>query len=299
MLALDRYASEIRLVEPFAPLPAPPGVDGAEALDGALDWLLQEHGRTLASVPPGTDAEVMLRRLLTIRHPGGIPSHVQACLDQVLAARARARGAVEPDELRAGPGPALPIGGSVIRIWHGDITRLALDAIVNAANAELLGCFRPGHGCIDNAIHNAAGPRLRDDCATIIEIQGHREDAGDAKITRAYHLPSRFVLHTVGPIVADGRVRPQDERALAASYRSCLDLAHQMRSVRTLAFCAVSTGVFGYPKAEAAEVAVRTVSSWLSEHPGALDLVAFNVFSEADLDAYRTATGAAGQERAS
>jgi O-acetyl-ADP-ribose deacetylase (regulator of RNase III) len=203
---------------------------------------------------------------------------------------------VGPDALRSGPGPASAIGGSVVRIWRGDITRLALDAIVNAANTELLGCFRPGHGCIDNAIHTAAGPRLRDDCATIIDIQGRPEETGGAKITRAYHLPSRFVLHTVGPIVADGRVRPQDVRALAASYRSCLDLARSMRSIRTLAFCGVSTGVFGYPRAQAAEVAVRTVLSWLSDHPGALELIVFNVFSEADLDVYRTVTGAAGPE---
>jgi O-acetyl-ADP-ribose deacetylase (regulator of RNase III) len=297
MLALDRYASAIRLAEPFAPLPAPPGFDAAQARDEALEWLLREHGKALASVPAGTDAEVLLRDLLTIRRPGGIPPHVQACLDLVLAARARARGAVGPDEVTFEPGQPSPVGGSVVSIWRGDITRLALDAIVNAANAELLGCFRPGHGCIDNAIHNAAGPRLRDDCATVIEIQGRREDTGDAKITRAYHLPSRFVLHTVGPVVAGGRVRVQDERALAASYRSCLDLAHSMRSVRTLAFCAISTGVFGYPKVEAAEVAVRTVSSWLSEHPGALDLVVFNVFSEADLGAYREVMRAGSRER--
>jgi O-acetyl-ADP-ribose deacetylase (regulator of RNase III) len=261
MLALDRYASAIRLDEPFAPLPAPLGVDEAQARDEALEWLLREHGSTLASVPRGTDADGLLRRLLTIRHPGGIPSGVHACLDQVLSARARARGAVTPDEIGTGPGPASPVGESVVRIWRGDITRLALDAIVNAANAELLGCFLPGHGCIDNAIHNAAGPRLRDDCATIIEIQGRREDTGDAKITRAYHLPSRFVLHTVGPIVADGRVQVEDEHALAASYRSCLDLAHSMRSIRTIAFCAISTGVFGYPKNDAAAVAVRTVAT--------------------------------------
>ena len=297
MLALGRYASAIRLDEPFVPLPAPPGVDDAQARDEALEWLLREHGQIPASVPPGTDAGALLRRLLTIRHPGGIPLRVHACLDQVLAARARARGSAGPDEVTAGPGPPSSVGGSLLRLWRGDITRLALDAIVNAANTELLGCFRPGHECIDNAIHNAAGPRLRDDCATIIDIQGRREDTGDAKITRAYHLPSRFVLHTVGPVVADGRVRPQDERALSASYRSCLDLAHSMRSVRTLAFCGVSTGVFGYPKAQAAEVAVRTVWSWLSDHPGALDLVVFNVFSEADCDAYRTVMGAAGLER--
>jgi O-acetyl-ADP-ribose deacetylase (regulator of RNase III) len=176
-----------------------------------------------------------------------------------------------------------------MKVWRGDITRLSVDAIVNAANSELLGCFRPGHACIDNAIHSAAGPRLRDDCARIIEIQGHPERTGDAKITRAYHLPSRFVLHTVGPIVAGGRVQPQDERALESSYHSCLELAHSTPSLRTLAFCAISTGVFGYPKDRAAEVAVRTVSRWLREHPGVFDLVVFTVFSDDDEGAYERA----------
>ena len=173
-----------------------------------------------------------------------------------------------------------------MRVWQGDITRLAVDAIVNAANAELLGCFHPGHACIDNAIHSAAGPRLRADCARIIEIQGHPERSGEAKITRAYHLPSRFVLHTVGPIVAGGHVQPEDERTLAAAYVSCLELARTIPSIRTLAFCAISAGVFGYPKDRAAELALRTVSAWLGERPKAFDLVAFCVFSDADRDAY-------------
>ena len=220
---------------------------------------------------------------------------MQACLDELLAGQARTRGAVSPGEILAAPG-RLSIAGTPVRVWQGDITRLAVDAIVNAANAELLGCFRPGHACIDNAIHGAAGPRLRADCARIIGIQGHPERSGEAKITRAYHLPSRFVLHTVGPIVAGGRVQPEDERTLAAAYVSCLELARTIPTVRTLAFCAISTGVFGYPKDRAAEVALRTVSAWLGERPKAFDLVAFCVFSDADRDAYDAVMATGGDE---
>ena len=185
--------------------------------------------------------------------------------------------------------------GTPMKVWRGDITRLAVDAIVNAANAELLGCFRPGHACIDNAIHSAAGPRLREDCARIMEIQGHPETSGTAKITRAYHLPSRFVLHTVGPIVAGGRVGPDDERTLVACYGSCLELAAATPSIRSFAFCAISTGVFGYPKDRAADVAVRTVSRWLRERPKTFDLVVFCVFSEADEWACDQAMAASGE----
>lgn len=299
MITPERYAVEIRLHEPFVPLRTPPGVTEAHARREALEWLLAEHGRTIDSVPPDVDADVLIRNLLTTRRPGGIAEALQACLDRILAARARTRGVVAPGEVAAGAGPSTTIDVTTMKVWRGDITRLAVDAIVNAANAEFLGCFRPGHACIDNAIHSAAGPRLRDDCARIIEIQGHAEGSGDAKITRAYHLPSRFILHTVGPIVSGGRVQSQDERALASSYRSCLDLAHVTPSLRTVAFCAISTGVFGYPKDRAAGVAVRTVSAWLRGHPGAFDLVVFNVFSDADERAYEQAMGAGGRDQTS
>jgi O-acetyl-ADP-ribose deacetylase (regulator of RNase III) len=297
MITVDRYAAAIGLHEPFVPLRTAPGVTEAHARREVLRWLLAEHGRTIDSASPDVDVDVLIRNLLTVRHPGGIAESVQACLDLLLAARTRARAAVAPGEVTAGAGASATIGGTTMKVWRGDITRLAVDVIVNAANSELLGCFRPGHACIDNAIHSAAGPRLRDDCARIIEIQGHAEGAGDAKITRAYHLPSRFILHTVGPIVAGGRVHSQDEQALASSYRSCLDLAHAMPSLRTVAFCAISTGVFGYPKDRAADVALRTVSPWLRDHPRAFDLVVFSVFSDADERAYEQALEASGKDR--
>jgi len=285
VITADAYAGAIELQVPFAPTPREPGAGGGGARHEVLEWLLSEHARSLPAPTSEEEIDLLIRDLLTIRRSAAVPRRVQTCLDEHLAGQARARGSVSPSEILAAPGH-LSIAGTPVRVWQGDITRLAVDAIVNAANAELLGCFRPGHACIDNAIHRAAGPRLRADCARIIEIQGRPERSGEAKITRAYHLPSRFVLHTVGPIVAGGHVQPEDERTLAAAYVSCLELARTIPTVRTLAFCAISTGVFGYPKDRAAEEALRTVSAWLGERPKAFDLVAFCVFSDADRATY-------------
>jgi O-acetyl-ADP-ribose deacetylase (regulator of RNase III) len=293
--ALERYATAIHLHEAFVPMVLPPGMDEEQAFREAIEWLLGERGQATAAAT-GAAAYPLLRNLLTVRGPGTLPPRVEACLDGILSARARARGAVGRAEILAEPGPRATVGATALKVRRGDMTRLAVDAIVNAANADLLGCFRPGHACIDNAIHSAAGPRLREDCARIVEIQGGRERTADAKITRAYHLPSRFVLHTVGPIVGDGRVHATDERALACCYSSCLDLARAVPAIRTLAFCAISTGVFGYPKNEAAEVAVRAVAKWLQANGEAFDLVVFCVFSDLDERAYAVAMDACGRD---
>ena len=152
---------------------------------------------------------------------------------------------------------ALPVSASDSRLilWQGDITRLSVDAIVNAANSALLGCFVPCHGCIDNAIHSAAGLQLRDACNRLMEQQGHPEPTGQAKLTAGYNLPARYVLHTVGPIV-QGRVSRHDRELLASCYRSCLELAaeHDLQSV---AFCCISTGEFHFPNQEAAKSQCR------------------------------------------
>lgn len=170
-------------------------------------------------------------------------------------------------------------------IWQGDITTLAADAIVNAANAGLRGCSIPNHPCIDWAINNAAGPEVIEDCQRIISAQGGPERTGDAKITRGYRLPAKYVLHTVGPIVHGG-LSDEHETALASCYRSCLDLVAEVGDIKTVAFCAISTGVFGFPKSEAARIALTTVRDWIDTHPGAVDRVIFNVFSDADLEIY-------------
>jgi O-acetyl-ADP-ribose deacetylase (regulator of RNase III) len=308
-LPLTAYRSAVALDEPFRPAAAPatgarPDTHVRAALrllsdDPAVPrlGLRSDSVRDLADAASGTDAVTarrVLRALVTVRDPGPLPEGADRELDALLGAERGLRPVVSPLEL---PTIQEKLPGTTFRappeavLWRGDITTLAADAVVNAANSRLIGCFRPQHPCIDNAIHNAAGPRLRDDCHTVITAQGTPEPTGTAKITRGYHLPARYVLHTVGPVV-QGRPQAHDAQALASSYRTCLDLAAQVEAVRTLAFCAVSTGVFGYPKEQAAPVALRTVADWLTAHPGRFDRVVFTVFEDADERVYREALGA-------
>ena len=181
-------------------------------------------------------------------------------------------------------------GDPNIAVWKGDITTLAADAIVNAANSQLLGCWVPGHHCIDNAIHTFAGVQLRLECAAIMKAQGHEEPTGQAKVTSAYNLPSSMVIHTVGPIVEGGKPTEQHKRLLAACYRNCLDAAAE-RHCKSIAFCCISTGVFGFPQEEAAPIAVDTVRTWLRENPEADMHVVFDVYLDEDEEIYQGILG--------
>jgi O-acetyl-ADP-ribose deacetylase (regulator of RNase III) len=301
-LPLAAYRSAVALDEPFRPTAAPAPaarldahVRSALRLLGA-DPAVSRLGLRADSLKHLADADTarrVLRALLTVRDPGPLPEGADRELDALLGAERQLRPTVSAREL---PTIDEEFHGTTFRaaaeavLWRGDITTLAADAVVNAANSQLLGCFRPLHPCIDNALHNAAGPRLRDDCHTIITAQGALEPTATAKITRGYHLPARYVLHTVGPVIK-GRPHAQDAQALASSYRACLDLAAEVETIRTLAFCAVSTGVFGYPKEEAAPVALNTVADWIAAHPGRLDRVVFTVFEDDDERVYRNALG--------
>lgn len=178
-----------------------------------------------------------------------------------------------------------PVRGSIY-LWQGDITTLKAGAIVNAANPDMLGCFIPNHDCIDNIIHTKAGAGLRLECAELMERQGRKEAVGRAKITSAYNLPSDFVIHTVGPYVRDDRVSPMKADLLRRCYTSCLKLADE-KDVGSIAFCSISTGVFGFPKAQAAEIAVDAVESHLKESGSRLEVV-FNVFDDEDLKIYES-----------
>lgn len=175
-----------------------------------------------------------------------------------------------------------------LRLWRGDITTLSAEAIVNAANSQMLGCWVPGHHCIDNAIHTYAGVQLRIECARFMEAQGHEEPTGQAKVTGAYNLPSKHVIHTVGPI-ANGCPTDLHREQLASCYTSCLDLAAS-EGLRSIAFSCISTGVFGFPQQEAAEIAVRTVREWLDRNESNMTVV-FNVFGEMDEVIYRRLLG--------
>lgn len=174
-----------------------------------------------------------------------------------------------------------------IYLWQGDITSLEVDAIVNAANSQLLGCFVPHHRCIDNAIHSQAGLQLRLACYQLMKAQGHLEATGQAKITPAYNLPANYVIHTVGPIIQTG-VGPQDEELLASSYQKSLELAVE-KGLISIAFCCISTGEFRFPQKLAAEIAIKTVRAFVHDHPQLQ--VIFNVFKDEDREIYQELLG--------
>ncbi|MFD7834732.1 protein-ADP-ribose hydrolase [Streptomyces sp. NPDC059761] len=295
-LPLDAYGTAIALAEPFRPgARHAPATRPADQIREALDLLGEEPTAVRAGWRPGAAdrlddaaARRLLRAVLTVRGPDPLPAGAARVLDALLAGERLARDTTDAASLPTlrdtFPAAAYPAAERTA-LWQGDITTLAADAVVNAANSALLGCFVPMHPCIDNAIHAAAGPRLRADCHTIMSLQGHPEPTGTAKITRGYHLPARYVLHTVGPIV-DGPLLPQHEQALAVSYLACLDLAAEVDGLRTVALCGISTGVFGYPRTPAARTALDAVADWLARHPGRLDRVIFNVYTDDDRAAY-------------
>lgn len=217
----------------------------------------------------------LLRTLFNIRPPRPASVEFLSIQDAYLQECTRKKGITHIADLR----PSAP--GTYL--WRGDITALECDAIVNAANREMLGCFIPGHKCIDNAIHTFAGVQLRLECARIMRLQGHPEPAGQAKITGAYNLPSKHIIHTVGPIVRGG-VKPEDDRLLGSSYRSCLEIA-DMNGLRSIAFCSISTGEFQFPAVRAAKIAVVTVNRYRQE-TGSDIKVLYDVFTQEDEDIY-------------
>lgn len=225
----------------------------------------------------------LLRSLMNVRAPMPLQKEFLQIQDEVLSAEREEKGVVDA--------AGLPVthADSRIAVWQGDMTRLKTDAIVNACNSALLGCFCPCHGCIDNAIHSAAGLQLRDECNQLMTAQGHPEPAGRAKLTLAYNLPARYVIHTVGPIV-QGQVTRRDRAELAACYRSCLELA-AVHGLESVAFCCISTGEFHFPNREAAEIAVKTVTDFL-QTPTSIKKVIFNVFKDLDAEIYRDLLGA-------
>lgn len=222
----------------------------------------------------------LLRSLFNIRMPRAVSKDFLNVQDDYLREETRRKGITDIAELA-------PVQEGIY-LWKGDITTLKCDAIVNAANAQMLGCFCPCHGCIDNAIHTFSGIQLRLACAEIMKKQGYEEFTGNAKITPAYNLPCKYVLHTVGPIV-NGAVTKKDEDLLASCYRSCMELAEK-NGAQSIAFCCISTGEFHFPNHKAAEIAVRTVKEYKAQTGSSMEVI-FNVFKELDYDIYRELLG--------
>lgn len=239
--------------------------------------LSEQQGDEEADIPEnGRDQKSLLRALLNVRMPKPIGEDFLSIQDAYLQAEIQRKGITDAADLS-------PLQKGLY-LWRGDITTLRCDAIVNAANSQMLGCFCPNHGCIDNAIHTFAGVQLRIACAELMRRQGHEEETGQAKITPAYNLPCRYVLHTVGPIVR-GRLTQKDEALLASCYRSCLELADE-NSVRSLAFCCISTGEFRFPNEAAAKIAIQTVREYRARTGSPIEVI-FNVFKETDEAIYR------------
>lgn len=243
----------------------------------ALQHELPQYGQI--PIPAGKEEQWrLLRSLFNVRPPYPAAADFLRIQDEYLTEMIRERGIVEAEDLqRTKNDPS-------ISLWQGDITTLRCDAIVNAANSALLGCWQPCHSCIDNMIHSLSGVQLRIRCSEIMEAQGHEEETGNAKITPAYNLPCKYVLHTVGPIIL-GPLRRKDCDLLAGCYRSCLELAAE-NGVRSIAFCCISTGVFHFPQEKAAEIAVEEVRDFLKTD-SSIRQVIFNVFTDRDLAIYR------------
>lgn len=218
----------------------------------------------------------LLRSLMNVRPPVPAREDFLRVQDAYLVERLAERGVTRLKDLT----PVRP----GLYLWQGDITTLVVDAIVNAANSQMLGCFVPCHGCIDNAIHTYAGVQLRLECARLMARQEEEETTGSAKITKAYNLPCRYVLHTVGPIIS-GAVTQADRELLASCYRSCLELA-ESNGLHSVAFCCISTGEFRFPNELAAEIAIQTVGEWQRQNPEKIKVI-FNVFKDRDYEIYK------------
>ena len=249
-----------------------------------LDYLVEafkadsEDYKTL-QVPSDTDGKQrILRSLMNIRMPGRMPEDTLKIQDAYLKARAEEKGIVTLGEI--------PVLNGVLSIWQGDITQLEVDAIVNAANSQMLGCFVPMHTCIDNCIHSFAGVQLRAECNRQMNLlrerygMGYEQPTAVPMLTDAYNLPAKKVIHIVGPIL-ERELTEELEKQLADCYLNTLELCLE-NNLRSVAFCCISTGVFRFPNKQAAEIAAKTVTDWLKGHEGVMDRVIFNVFKDED-----------------
>lgn len=241
-----------------------------------ISYLINEN-RDLKNIDIPEDKhnqELLLRALMNIRMPDPVSGLFLKIQDEYLNLRNIERGVFDADTLKT---------DKRLCLWQGDITTLKCDAIVNACNSKMLGCFHPLHNCIDNCIHTYAGIQLRLKMKEIMDEQGYDEPSGQAKITSAYNLPSKYILHTVGPVYT-GFPKKEDEEKLSSCYTECLKLCEK-NDIKTIAFCCISTGVFGFPKKIAAQTAINTVKQFLEKNDS-IEKVIFNVFTDEDRELY-------------
>lgn len=243
-----------------------------------IKYLINENSKYSNIVIPEDIEEQknLLRSLFNVRMPNKVSNEFLEIQNSYLQEEINRKGITDIRDIK-------PIRNGIY-VWQGDITTLKCDAIVNAANSQMLGCFYPCHNCIDNAIHTFSGVQLRLECAKIMKLQNRGEETGKVKITPAFNLPCKYVLHTVGPIIR-GKLCKKDEELLASCYRSCLELADKYE-LNSIAFCCISTGEFHFPNDRAGEIAVNTVKDYKSETNSNIEVI-FNVFKEVDYEIYR------------
>lgn len=242
-----------------------------------IQYLLKEHSEYRdMNIPAGKqEQKLLLRGLMNVRMPQNANAEFLTVQDAYLKEETERKTITRLLDLK-------PVQEGIY-LWQGDITALECDAIVNAANSGMTGCYVPNHRCIDNCIHTFAGVQLRLECARIMLEQGYEEPTGQAKITKAYNLPCNYILHTVGPII-QGKLTKRDEELLASCYRSCLELA-EINRIRSIAFCCISTGEFHFPNQKAAEIAVQTVMEYRRKTGSRMEVI-FNVFKDLDKEIY-------------
>lgn len=255
-------------------------MDRLENLKNIIMYLMADEHVSHRIPSTLEERQRMMRALMNVWEPKAISNDFLTMQDAELQMQREDKGVVGLENVAAANYSLFTFHSSLL-LWQGDITRLKVDAIVNAANAQALGCWAPLHNCIDNCIHSAAGIQLRKACNDT--MQGRLLATGNAFITKGYNLPAKHVIHTVGPIIPDGIPTKEQEEQLAACYRSCPDLAEK-NGLESIAFCCISTGVFHFPNQRAAEIALETVKSY-PRH--SLKTIVFNVFLDKDRDIYQ------------
>ena len=251
-------------------------------IDTLLKFLKGEYPQYCNMIIPSelVEKRQLLRSLMNVRPAQEVKPQLLKLLNEELQKQLLEKGIIEFDQV--------PICSKHdrLKLWQGDITRLKVDAIVNAANSQMLGCFVPLHSCIDNAIHSAAGIQLRLECNELMNRQGHPELTGSAKITSGYNLPAKYVIHTVGPIIGSDGVTQKEAHELSECYHSCLRLASEYK-LKIIAFCCISTGEYRFPNQLAAEISVRTVIEYFDKSgESTIEAVVFNVFKDIDYSIY-------------
>ena len=255
-------------------------MDRIERLKNIIRYLMADAHVSHRLPSTLEECQLMMRALMNMWEPKAISTDFLTMQDAELQQQAEKKGVVTIDSIAAA-NSKLSTLNSQLYLWQGDITRLKVDAIVNAANAQGLGCWAPLHNCIDNCIHSAAGIQLRKECND--QLQGRLLKTGEAMMTKGYNLPAKHVIHTVGPIIETGVPTKEQEEQLAQCYRSCLDLAEQA-GLKSIAFCCISTGVFHFPNERAAEIAIEAVKRYPRQ---SIKTIVFNVFLDKDYDIYK------------